>query len=89
MILAEKKCGERTLKFASPVYICGIGSVCGSEEAKGPLHNYFDMCAPDGLWGEKTFEKAEKSITRRLYLWHYRIAAKKPGIWISSSAVIS
>lgn len=77
--MAEKKCGERTLKFASPVYICGIGSVCGSEEAKGPLHNYFDMCAPDGLWGEKTFEKAEKKYYETAVSLALQDCGKKAG----------
>lgn len=58
----EKHIGDRSVKFEKPVWILGTGSVAGQEEARGPMNEYFDHIAEDGLMGEKTFEKAEKKL---------------------------
>lgn len=60
--MTKKRLGAQTVVFENPVYISGSGSVAGAEEGQGPLKNYFDVIAPDALWGEDTFEKAEKKI---------------------------
>ena len=64
-----KRIGNDTVVFDGPVLVRGRGSVVGQEESKGPLGGYFDLIAQDAMWGQKSFELAEKKL--------YMEAAKK------------
>ena len=55
-----KRIGTYTVQFDRPVLIRGRGSAVGQEEGKGPLGGYFDQIAQDAMWGQDSFEKAEK-----------------------------
>ena len=55
-----KRVGTYTVQFDRPVLIRGRGSAVGQEEGKGPLGGYFDQIAQDAMWGQDSFEKAEK-----------------------------
>ena len=64
-----RRIGTDTVVFDGPVLVRGRGSVVGQEESKGPLGGYFDVIAQDAMWGQKSFELAEKKL--------YMEAAKK------------
>ena len=44
--------------------IAGFAAVAGKKEGEGPFGNKFDMIFQDGLFGEKTFEKAESKMQK-------------------------
>jgi len=54
--------GSQTVVFANPVYIVGRGCIGGVLEGQGPLGQHYDEITPDALWGEDSFEKAEKKF---------------------------
>ncbi|MBQ9941368.1 MAG: stage V sporulation protein AD [Christensenellaceae bacterium] len=60
--IKSKHRGEQSVVFENPVYVVGRGAVGGQMEKEGPLSAYFDVLAPDALWGEDTFEKAERKL---------------------------
>ena len=57
-----KRIGKYTVEFDGPVYVRGRGTAVGQEESKGPLGAYFDVVAQDAMWGQKSFELAEKKL---------------------------
>ncbi len=57
-----KHIGMQTVLFEHPVYIVGRACIGGLMEGQGPLSSHFDEIIPDALWGEDSFEKAEKKI---------------------------
>lgn len=58
--MTSNRIGEKTLKLTAPVYIRGIGSVVGEDEAKGPIKQYFDVLDKDLLHRKESFEQAER-----------------------------
>lgn len=61
---ATKKLGRQTIAFANPPVILGEASVVGPKEGQGPLGNNFDKIMPDTLFGEQTWEKAERKMLK-------------------------
>lgn len=57
-----KRTGHRTVKFASPPSIISYSSVAGPNEKKGPYGDAFDLTIDDDMWGEKTYEFAERKM---------------------------
>ena len=57
-----KRIGKYTVTFDGPVLVRGRGTAVGQEESKGPLGGYFDVVAQDAMWGQKSFELAEKKL---------------------------
>lgn len=58
------KIGKRTIKLETSPSITGFAAVAGKKEGQGPLGKEFDYLYPDGLIGEKTFEKAESLMQK-------------------------
>ena len=54
--------GARTIKFDTPPSIMASASVAGKDEKNGPYGSCFDITFEDGLWGEKTYELAERKM---------------------------
>lgn len=54
--------GSRTVRFDTPANIIAFTSVAGKDEKNGPYGNCFDITFEDGLWGEKTYELAERKM---------------------------
>lgn len=54
--------GLQTVKLENPPSIFSNYSIVGPKEGQGPLKKYFDMIIEDDLWGEDSFEKAERKI---------------------------
>jgi len=68
--------GSRTVKFDMPPNIISFSSVAGKDEMNGPYGSCFDITFEDGLWGEKTYELAE----RKMQLKAVETALKKSGL---------
>ncbi len=54
--------GQKTVKYSSPPIILSAASVAGQNERKGPYGETFDIITGDDLWGEKTYELAERKM---------------------------
>lgn len=68
--------GQKTVKFSSPPIIIAAASVAGQNEKKGPYGETFDVIFEDDLWGEKTYELAE----RKMILEAIKTALSKAGL---------
>ena len=61
-VIGSKRIGEQSLRFGGKVFITGQAAIGGRREGEGPLAAGFDLLAPDALWGEDSFEKAERKL---------------------------
>jgi len=73
--MAEKKIGRQTVKFEQGPFIIGEAAVGGTKEGRGPLASMYDLILKDDMYGEKTWEKAERKMLKEAML----IALKKSG----------
>jgi stage V sporulation protein AD len=61
--MAVNRIGGQTIRFSNVIpRITSRASIVGKKEGEGPLGQYFDKVLDDNLWGEKTWEKAERRI---------------------------
>lgn len=60
-----KKEEKQTIFFDTKPYIIGHYSIVGPKEGKGNLGEYFDEVSDDDLFGQKTYEKAERVMIER------------------------
>ena len=58
--MAIKKRGKQTFILNSPVSLISVGTVAGKKESNGPLGKYFDIKMDDALYGQPSWEKAER-----------------------------
>ena len=70
------KRGKQSFILPDPPVISNWVSVAGKKEAQGPLSTYFDYKSQDTLFGQKTWEQAEK----RMQQIALDLLAKKAGI---------
>ncbi len=61
-----KKCGEGSFELSNPVRIASAACAAGPFEKRGLLKEAFDLAFDDPYLGEKTWEKAEGSLARRI-----------------------
>ncbi len=59
---AANKRGRQSFILPQMPVITHWASIAGKKESQGPLSNYFDYTSQDTLWGEKTWEQAEKRM---------------------------
>lgn len=59
-MLKERK--NQTIKFKNKPRIIGNYSIVGPKEGKGPFGKMFDYVMKNDLFGEKTYEKAERKM---------------------------
>ena len=62
----SKRVGERTVALARPPSVCSFANIGGKFEGQGPLFAYFDEIGEDSFFGEKTWEKAESAMQKRV-----------------------
>ena len=62
----EKKIGRQTLRLANPPAIIAHACIGGRHEGRGPLAEWFDELSEDAFFGEKTWEKAESAMQKRV-----------------------
>ena len=60
--MSDKKLGSQTVVFSAPPIVVGHGNVVGKKEGEGPLAACFDFVSQDDYFGEKSWEKAERSM---------------------------
>lgn len=60
--MAKHKCGRSTFLFPNFPVITAWASVAGKRESEGPLSQYFDITSQDTLFGQKSWEQAEKEM---------------------------
>lgn len=68
LILRTKKEGKQTVFFENSPHIIATNAIAGTKEGEGPLGEFFDETAPDDLWGEKSWEKAESKFMQQTIL---------------------
>ncbi len=59
-----QRIGPKTVRFTSPPNILSFASVAGKAEKDGAYGLCFDTTFDDGLWGEKTYELAERKMLK-------------------------
>jgi stage V sporulation protein AD len=59
---ANNKRGKQSFILPNPPVITASASVAGKKEAEGPLSTYLDYTSQDTLFGQKTWEQAEKRM---------------------------
>ena len=64
MTLAELKKGKQSFVLSKPPVITHWASVAGKKESEGPLAHTFDVTSADTLFGQKTWEQAEKQMQK-------------------------
>ncbi len=57
-----KKIGLQTYEIEKNISVIATTSLVGNKEGQGPLADYFDFIEKDDKMGEKTFEKAERTM---------------------------
>ncbi len=59
------KRGKQSFALPQMPVITHWASVAGKKEAEGPLHHYYDATSKDTLFGQKTWEQAEKQMQKQ------------------------
>ena len=62
----DKRLGRQTVALAHPPSVLSFANIGGKFEGQGPLADYFDEINPDSFFGEKTWEKAESAMQKRV-----------------------
>lgn len=60
--MAKSKRGKSSFLFGSKPVITSWASIAGKKESEGPLANTYDKTSADTLFGQKTWEQAEKKM---------------------------
>lgn len=61
-----KKLGQQSLWFSEPPVLMSTASIVGPFEGEGPFGSSFDYVLEDNLFGEKTWEKAERKMIQEV-----------------------
>ena len=75
----SKRIGRRTAALQTPPSVLSFGNIGGRMEGQGPLAKYFDELCEDSFFGEKTWEKAESAMQKRVLQRALDQAGLKPG----------
>ena len=62
----DKRLGRRTIALAHPPSVLSFANIGGKFEGQGPLADYFDELCQDSFFGEKTWEKAESAMQKKV-----------------------
>lgn len=60
--MARNKLGRQSFQPEQPVFITHWANIGGKRESEGPLAHTFDLTSRDTLFGQKTWEQAEKHM---------------------------
>lgn len=75
---------NRTIEFKNKPKVVEYASIAGKIEGQGPLKSYFDYLMDDAVWGEDSWEKAE----RKMFKYVVTTAAEKANIPIKEIDVL-
>lgn len=76
----------QTVFFKNKPRIIGNYSIVGPKEGKGSLKNYFDYIMKDDMFGEKTYEKAERKMVEQAVMgavYNANITPKELSLFMS------
>lgn len=73
--MQNKRIGQQTIELPLRPALCGNAAYVGKKEGEGPLGAEFDFVSEDELYGQESFELAEK----QLYLDAIQLAIQKGG----------
>ena len=62
--MAANKRGRQSFLLPGRPVITAWASVAGKKESEGPLGHCFDVTSQDTLFGQKTWEQAEKQMQK-------------------------
>jgi len=62
----SKRVGKRTIALSHPPSVRSFANIGGKFEKQGPLGSWFDETSEDSFFGEKTWEKAEAAMQKRV-----------------------
>ena len=62
----HKPVGRQTVALEHPPSVAAFANIGGKFEGQGPLKDYFDELCDDAFFGEKTWEKAESTMQKRV-----------------------
>ena len=74
----EKRVGKRTVVLAHPPSVVSFANIGGRQEGEGPLAAYFDELSDDSFFGEKTWEKGESAMQKKVLQRALDLARLKP-----------
>ncbi len=60
--MPNKRIGQQTIELPLRPALCGNAAFVGNKEGEGPLAADFDFIASDELYGQESFELAEKQL---------------------------
>ncbi len=75
----NKRMGKRTVALEHPPSVISYANIGGRLEGEGPLREYFDELEEDSFFGEKTWEKAESAMQKRVLRRALDQIGLKPG----------
>ena len=75
----DKRVGKRTIALAHPPSVISYANIGGRQEAEGPLSSFFDELSDDSFFGEKTWEKGESAMQKKVVQRAMEQARLKPG----------
>ena len=82
--MTVNKRGRQSFVLPSPPVITAWASIAGKKESEGPLAHLFDFASKDTLFGEKSWEQAEK----RMQQLALEALAGKAGLQLSDFGVV-
>ena len=60
--MPQHRIGGHTLEFGSQPRILASAAVTGPKEGRGPLQSGFDLVLEDALFGQESYEQAERAV---------------------------
>ena len=66
--MQTKRIGAQTVRLSHPPRVESFANIGAKLESRGPLAEYFDEVSKDSFFGEKTWEKGESVMQRRVLL---------------------
>lgn len=76
--METKRIGAQTLRFSRPPRVESFTNIGAKLEGQGPLADYFDELSEDSLFGEKTWEKGEACMQKRVLSRALEKATRRP-----------
>lgn len=76
--MTNQRIGRQTVALAAPPSVISFANIGGKFESQGPLAKYFDELDQDSFFGEKTWEKAESAMQKKVVQRALNQAGLKP-----------
>ena len=64
--MAKKRIGRQTVALSCPPSVLAFSNIGGKLEGQGPLREYFDELSEDSFFGEKTWERGESVMQKKV-----------------------